>query len=225
MNTEDIISEIDEKAKTLLDVGTIMYNAIMCEPEEKRREAFEKILSEVSVLNLDVSKWNDFSNELYDILDAEKEPVRVATRLTASLLKNRVDKKTFYDELWDKVNDSFLWQDDERSIFLLALWLDSRIPYYEIGEGIQMSEDEYTRRKINLSDVLDRATFISSLQFNQKTQKASLLAEEAEKLSDKRDKAVYWAIMMGMIESQTESRIYRKMMEEQQARDTQKNIG
>jgi RecA-family ATPase len=82
-----------------------------------------------------------------------------------------------------------------------------------------MDEEEYSQRRIKLAYVLSKATFITSLKMNQKTKKASLLAEEADLLQDERDKAVYWSIVMSAIEAQAESRTVQRMTTEMKEKD------
>lgn len=144
----------------------------------------------------------------------------MATKKVASLVQQHADKEVFYDVLWTMfTDDNFLSTDEDKKAFLLTLWLDSRIPYFKIGEGIEMDEEEYSQRRIKLADVLSKATFITSLKMNQKTQKASLLAEEADLLQDERDKAVYWSIVMSAIEAQAESRTVQRMTVDTKEKD------
>ena len=61
----------------------------------------------------------------------------------------------------DKLNDQDLFPDaDDRTALLFSLWLDRRIPYYQLGESCSMDNDEYRERIQKLAPELKKASFI-----------------------------------------------------------------
>ena len=220
MNKGKLIARINEEANGLSDVIDLLYRYIMDKEEQQRRKSFEWVLTDISLLNLEKTDWGDYIPELEEMLRQGNSVYEMATKKVASLVQQQTDKEVFYDVLWTMfTDDNFLSTDEDKKAFLLTLWLDSRIPYFKVGEGIEMDEEEYSQRRIKLAEVLAKATFITSLKMNQKTKKASLLAEEADLLQDERDKAVYWSIVMSAIEAQAESRTVQRMTVDTKEKD------
>lgn len=226
MNKTKLVARINEEANSLSGVIDLLYRYIMDKEEQQRRKSFEWVLTDISLLDLEKTDWGDYVPELEEMLRQGNIAVEMATKKVTSLVQQHTDKEDFYDVLWTMfTDDNFLSTVEDKKAFLLTLWLDSRIPYFKVGEGIEMDEDEYSQRRIKLAEVLSKATFITSLKMKQKTKKASLLAEEADLLQDERDKAVYWSIVMSAIEAQAESRTIQRMTIEQREKELKSNEG
>lgn len=165
------------------------------EPEEGKRY-FEAFLSQIYVEDIYKEAGNGFLSDevLGQIADGIGD---LGNRIVLNLVKQRPSEEAFYANLWEKLQDTALLPDREaQSLFLCWLWLDTHIPYYQIGEGCRMEEEEFARRKNELWPLLKKAFFILSFPLRQRTQRSSLLMELADELADERDRAVYWSCVI-----------------------------
>ncbi len=212
MNKPGLVSRLNEQAKTFGDIKNLLFEYIMNKEETKRRDSFEWLLHNITIMDLDTKGWKTIADGMSETKEMICSADSIAAQVVSSMVDKRVPASTFYDELWTKFTDDILLPSDEdKKCFLMSLWLDSRIPYFELDEGIEMSDDEYTDRIKQISGHISRAAFISSLNMDQKTKKASLLADEAMQISDRRDLAVFWAFAISTIEAKSEAKALQKL--------------
>ena len=83
--------------------------------------------------------------------------------------------------------------EDEQIYFLFCLCKSNLIPYFQLDDGISMENDEYRDRLKKMSVLLKKADYIMYAPLEQKTQRASLLMDLAQQITDQRDKTVFWA--------------------------------
>lgn len=88
-------------------------------------------------------------------------------------------KEEFYDILWKTVFCApLLTTPKEKAFGLLWIIVDNKIPYVNIGHGLNVEEDEFKRISIENRAVVDKIRYILNYPFEKKTQLASLLLDE-----------------------------------------------
>ena len=104
-----------------------------------------------------------------------------------------------------------------QAIFLQCLWLDNRIPYYQLGEGRHIgNNEEFKRIYKEIEPSLNKGRYIINAKLQYKTQRASLLMEIADSLDTDEQRMVFWAsIIDGM---RMTIRYLHKSLEEKNAR-------
>lgn len=133
------------------------------------------------------------------------------------LIKENMDEKDFYDELWKKgiQNNPLFEQEDEKIYALYCVWMDRRIPYYKLDMGIRMPNEEYKEITVKNEARIRKAVFVINSDFSQKTERASLLNKILDESKSESEKAVILAqILDAMIQKVVEGLLNRTSGEE-----------
>lgn len=115
------------------------------------------------------------------------------------LLKKGLSKKQFYIELWDFIERNPILEDNKLKAFaLFYIWIDVRIPYFEIEPGIKMGNDEYAEITKKLFEKLKKVRFILNAPTEQKTERASRLIKLLDEVKSEREKVVLMAQILSL---------------------------
>ena len=101
--------------------------------------------------------------------------------LLKMLISRNLQEAEFYRELWKTINDSSLFDDEGLKIFALYAVLNNpRIPYFYISRlnMVTTSDEQYQDLFFKYFKDIQRIRFISLLEFEQKTERASVLLRE-----------------------------------------------
>lgn len=86
---------------------------------------------------------------------------------------------SFYKKLWDAIqNDTFFPSDASKVFAFYYVVIDARVPYFELGQGYRMSNEEYRQSRQKNAAQLKKIRYILNTDFSQKTEQASLLLQE-----------------------------------------------
>ena len=111
-----------------------------------------------------------------------------------ALLRRGLSKADFYGELWSFINESKMLSDKKLKAFTLYyLWIDVRLPYFELEDGIKMSNEDFIDISKNLTEEIKRIRFILNTPTDQKTERASRLVNMIENLVSQEEKTVLMA--------------------------------
>ena len=190
---------------TAWDACEAIWEFILSQSLEEQKSYFSVFLSEIYIENLNISDDDRFLSD--DVRDRITEDIySLANRIVANLVRQRLPEDSFYENLWEKISDETLLPDKQAQIsFLMRLWLDPRIPYYQVGEGCTMDDDEFSRIRDAVWPAIKKALFILAIPFSQKTQRMSLIMELADGLKDDKEKAVFWAGIMSRLTESSRS--------------------
>ncbi len=126
-----------------------------------------------------------------ETIDYEKSYGKIIDGILEKLLLERPQKEDFYAALWQKITLKELFEDEKTQVFALYyIWMDSRIPYFELPETIHMEREEYGQIVEKLLDKEQKARFILSSDFKQWSEVSYLLLELLNEVEDKKEKAV-----------------------------------
>lgn len=78
-----------------------------------------------------------------------------------NLLEKRMTPENFYGELWKKAisKNSILELEKERIYALYRIWIDGRISYFQLEDGLKMTNEKY-REVIEKNRVQIREAFL-----------------------------------------------------------------
>lgn len=127
--------------------------------------------------------------------------IGVVNNVISNLVERKVTEDEFYKSLLDRLQDhGFLQNELRQAIFLQCVWLDNRIPYYQLGEGRHIgNNEEFKRIYKEIEPSLNKGRYIINAKLQYKTQRASLLMEIADSLDTDEQRMVFWAsIIDGM---------------------------
>ena len=115
-----------------------------------------------------------------------------------------VSEQEFYAKLWEYIETSPVLPNDKvRVIALYNCAVDKRIPYYQIDrrQALFMENEEYQAVKGSIGHkILGKMEYILNADFTQKTERASLLLQMLEELTDDKEKCVFLSCMQSHYE-------------------------
>lgn len=150
----------------------------------------------------------DKLKKLYgDIVDAT-----LVSYISLGLLENW-DRKQFYEKLWEAINSNIPYDSKEKKAFALYyIAIDCRTPYYNIGTGLKMNNDDYSQIQEEIYESFRKFVFIESLSFDQKTEKSSLILKVIDDLDDKKKRIVLLSKIINYYEHKVD-KIIQKVKE------------
>lgn len=134
-----------------------------------------------------------------EVLDYTKSQGKIVDGILENLLAQRLCKEKFYEELWKKLTLDGLFENDQVRIFALYyIWIDIRIPYFELPETISFEEEKYLQIIEKLKSKIQEARFILYSDFEQWTQVSYLLLKLMNDMDSEEDKTVFFSCVMQM---------------------------
>lgn len=117
-----------------------------------------------------------------------------------SALRRNVSEDEFYDLLWNSITDHnrLLPEEDDVIFAIYLIWQDGRIPYFQLEEGLRMTNESFfeaTRKNVT---ILKKAAFILRSSLEQRTEVSALLLKLLSECETEEDKAVVLAQILAM---------------------------
>lgn len=151
-----------------------------------------------------------------EVIDYTKDYGKIVDGIMENLFRKKPGREAFYNELWGKITLRELFQDEKTQIFALYyVWIDVRIPYFELPDTIKLSAAEYQVCVDKLRDRIQEARFILFSDFEQWTEVSYLLMKLLDDIEDKTERAVFLACIM---------QIRDRMLLQSRARQMTENI-
>lgn len=123
-----------------------------------------------------------------------------------ALLQKNTSYEKFYVELWDFIEHNTILKEKKQKAFALYyIWIDARIPYFKLDEGLRMDNDRFKELAEKLLPVLMKARFILLTPTEQRTQIASRILKLLDNAAGEEEKAVVMAYILGMLETRRET--------------------
>lgn len=196
---------VDNNRQCLFEICKLCMNLFEGNTETAE-EGFQYFLTQVPLPRY---KPDEIPEEFFDVdeneidIPTQKRIREMESQIVKELIFQDVSESVFYEEIWKRISDKLLVSDSyQKSLFLLRLWLDPRIPYYQLGLGVRMDNETYKEyvQQVDLS--YKKMLFASNVGYPQKTQKASIIMKIAEELPDQKQRIVFWALTLGRLEYQ-----------------------
>ena len=131
----------------------------------------------------------------------QKQYSAVVSSMLEQLLSKNLLEDEFYQKIWEVITETPSFDDDNARIFALYyIWIDDRIPYFRLENGLTMSNNEFKELSQTILINIHKARFIlRTPMFNQKTARASVLLKLLDEFSDKKQRAVLMAHIIAML--------------------------
>lgn len=155
-----------------------------------------------------------------EIQKLERESGKLVEGILTNLLERKMTPENFYGELWKKAiaKNSILELEKERIYALYRIWIDGRIPYFQLENDLKMTNEKY-REVIEKNRVQIReAIFIMNSQFTQKTERSSLIVKVLDSCSTEEDKAVVLAQILNISERKVITKLLQGVKEKAEDR-------
>lgn len=202
---QEFSSIVEHNKQNLYEICKICID-FMEKNADSAQEGFQYFLTQVSLPHYN-------SDEIPDTLfDVEESGLDQATQnrieemedqVVKELIFNDASEEMFYKEIWKRVSDTLLVSDSyQKSFFLLRMWLDSRIPYYQLGLGVTIDSEDYKKYVQQVNLPYRKMLFVMSAGYPKRTQKTSILLEIADEIPDRNERIVFWSLTISRLEYQ-----------------------
>ncbi len=106
-------------------------------------------------------------------------------------LMERWNREQFYNHLWEFISTNIMWSSmEEKAFALYYIAIDARTPYYNVGTGLKMSDDDYSTIQDEIFEAISEFRFIIALGFPQRTEEASLILNVINRMNTEEQKIV-----------------------------------
>lgn len=108
------------------------------------------------------------------------------------------DREQFYSHLWNFISTNIMWSSTvEKAFALYYIAIDERTPYYNVGIGLKMSSDDYSKIQDEIFEAVREFRFIIALKFSQRTEEASLILNLLNRMDTEEQKVVLLSRIVG----------------------------
>jgi hypothetical protein len=105
-------------------------------------------------------------------------------------LEENPSEDDFYQSLWDTLHNPLL-RDQKAKVFALYwTFVDRRMPYFHLAEGMKMANDEFREILVEVQQRWAKIRFILASKFEQKSEQAALVLKELDEAPEYRYKVV-----------------------------------
>lgn len=116
-----------------------------------------------------------------------------------AIIRKKLTADEFYRTLWKTIDDNPVFEDEKTKAFAVYfIWIDARVPYYQLEPGMKMSNDDFfeiIRKKL---DDIKKIRFILTAPMEQRTERASILLELLNGCNDEKEKTVLMAQILAI---------------------------
>ena len=197
----------------IMNVYYELYNIVEQLDEKEQPVAIEFICEQLDSIESDESykiTKDYFTDEQLKRVSrkfAETDLHGKISTLAEKAAKEMMPPAEFYAQLWSKLKTTYKTK-RERALLLYELTKNDLIPYRAVGIGISMSNEEY-REILNEigKELLYETEYILSLDYEQKTQSASLLVDNLLKLDSREKQSVYLSKIINRVEQNVKNSI------------------
>jgi len=103
---------------------------------------------------------------------------KLVDTILEGLIKANPTETEFYERLWATITSPVFQSEREQAFALYWVIIDKRTPYFEVGEGVSMPNEKFRTINKRLAKERARIRFTSKREFEQKTQRASVLLNQ-----------------------------------------------
>ena len=124
-------------------------------------------------------------------------------QLAYDLSKNNASPIEFYTLLWENLISNKICKNKHEKALALFMVVDSKfIPYRSVGIGLFMENEQFNKLSKKIADkIMKDVDFILQINYDQKTQRASLLVEKLCACQTLEEKSVFLSMLLDKIES------------------------
>ena len=219
MDFEKKINQILTQSDGLvIDVFYELYIFINSLEFDQQHHAFSYMCENAKTGKIDkdnlVAVKRHFTEEKIDkyLTKVKKRFVKEIETMTVDCSKASVPSDVFYEMVWNLIQSNKICKTKYEKALATFTFVDNDlIPYVPVGTGLSMDEEEYESIIESFdSSILKETEMIMKVQYSQKTQKSSLIAEKMKKLSFE-EQSVYLSIVLDMLEENIKSEIKEKI--------------
>lgn len=158
-------------------------------------------------------EWNGNSNETFKIPEMfsneeyqntiKNNIESMVQKIVDNLVAENLEEKCFYGKIYKKISDDELFATElEKICAIIVLVLEPRIPYFKLGQALQMENDKFKEISDSIYKAVSKAYFALQYGYTQKTELASQLYNIVKELKNEEERIVLVANILGYFNSQ-----------------------
>ena len=130
-----------------------------------------------------------------------------------SALSRNASEDDFYELLWHSIADHnpLLPEEDDVIYAIYMIWQDGRIPYFQLEEGIKMTNERFVEITRKNKTLIKKVNFIIKSSLEQRTEVSGLLLKILSDCETQEDRAVVLAQAFARLEQKTISQVFASM--------------
>lgn len=186
----DILSRVKGEK---LDITAAVYRQIIAEKDSVK--AFQYFLQNADDI---VSSKEQEIPQCYTAAEIQKIKARCApcvSGILGSALERNSSEDDFYRLLWNSITDHnpLLPEEDDVIYAIYMIWQDGRIPYFQLDEGVKMTNERFAEITRKNKDLIKKARFIVRSSLEQRTEVSALLLKILSECETEEDRVVVLA--------------------------------
>lgn len=140
---------------------------------------------------------------------ANKKFEPILEKIIENCIQDSIDEDSFYERVWEVIQEnSMLKTKRERAYALFKLANNPLVPYRNVGTGISMENDKFKETIDKFEDkFISDTRYILKIDYAQKTQRASLIADRILELTTEEERAVYLALVIEEVENKVKEKM------------------
>lgn len=191
----DYLSKVtNDSEQDRINICAWIYSKITTEDVDSV-DLFRFFLENADDIESDASaKANDIFSEA-DVKEYTKKYGSLTDAVFEKILAENHPETQFYKKLWESINESVIFDTEKARIFALYyIWIDIRIPYYQLGNGMSMTNQKFSEITNSIKGDIKKARFILRTNiFDKRSNRSSILLELIEKQPSVEERTVLLA--------------------------------
>ena len=180
---QELKTRFSKYSGTSFNVSIDVYKFIATAPFEEQANLFKMACNCFSIddsdhtlvvedLGITKEKKNELKSNCGETINA-----LLKNYLSKAVSKN-ISEEDFYRGLWNNiVNNSLFQKEEEKWFATYYILIDSRIPFFEIQKGLEMSNEKFVALIKECKQDIQKIKFVMSYEFDQRTMEASNLLD------------------------------------------------
>lgn len=195
----ELVQELEKFLQTcsghLLDICYSLYK-ILDSHKDYAALGLRFFLTRYEDIDTDKSRPVNPVFKVAQLESLEKTYGDVINKFIDDKAKIRMPIDKFYVLLWDEIQNGGKFTSEEERAYAIYLALrNPRIPYFDLEDGLQMSDEVYANIYRENIESVQKIRYILATRFNQKTQRASLLLNVLDTISNESKAVVFNSII------------------------------
>lgn len=199
-------------AGTVRDVYYEVYKIIEALDDEDQGKAVRFVCENSSKIQTDSSVMikryytDEQSQKVSNIFYKTKLGDMLFSLITQAA-KMGMEPDSFYQKIWSTLKQKYKTK-RERALVLYELTQNTLIPYRPIGTGLTMSDNDYKDILTRIGqEMLEETDYILKIDYEQKTQYASLLLDRLLRMDSYEEQTVYMTMIISIYGDMIRERI------------------
>ncbi|WP_455534674.1 hypothetical protein [Roseburia inulinivorans] len=179
----------------------------MIKEEKEPDSALQYFLMNANSIESSEEKEAEIFFTVTEINEYEKKFGKLVEGIIDKLISQKLEEDEFYSQIWKRIErpDSEFETEKEKVFALYKIWMNRKVPYFKLSDGMKMQNEKYKNIATEKMMQVKKASFIVNSEFEQRTEKSSLLLELIEQCESEEEKVVMLALILTMSEKRAVS--------------------